>query len=232
MQDISYYLNNPSPVTFIAVFLGGLATSFTPCVYPLIPIIVGVIGTGRDSSRARNFILSVSYVMGMAVTFSALGAAAALTGKLFGQFQTNPLVYLVVGNVMIFFALALVDVIPLPTLLLARAGAGKPGKSGHPLSVFFMGVASGFVASPCAAAVLGALLAFVATTQNPVLGVSLLFTFALGFGVVLIVIGTFAGIVSSLPRSEKAMKAVQKIFALLLILLGEYYIYKAGMLSL
>ncbi|MFH1798861.1 MAG: cytochrome c biogenesis protein CcdA [Candidatus Omnitrophota bacterium] len=232
MIDVSRYLSNISFLTYVFVFAGGVAASFTPCVYPLIPIIVGVIGASKESSRLRNFILSLVYVVGMAITFSILGVIAAMTGKLFGEFQSNPKVYLVVGNVMILFSLAMLDVIPLPTFLLSRAGMGKIVKSGGLLSVFFMGIVSGVIASPCTVAILGVLLAYVAASQNVFLGGSLLFTFAAGIGALLIIIGTFTGLVTAAVKSEKVLKLVQKLFALAMILLGEYFIFKAGILSL
>ncbi|MFH1665676.1 MAG: cytochrome c biogenesis protein CcdA [Candidatus Omnitrophota bacterium] len=232
MENISHYLENVSLVTYVVVFISGLAGSFTPCIYPLIPIIMGVAGAGRKKSRMMNFLISVSYVLGMALMFSALGVAAALTGRLFGQVQSSPWAHLLLGNAMILFSLALLGVIPLPTFLLNRAGAGKVVKGGNMFAAFLMGLASGIVAAPCTAAILGAILAYVATTQNAVLGFSLLFTFATGLGAVLIVAGTFTGIAASIPRSEKIMGMVQKIFALLMLLLGEYYIFKAGVLSI
>lgn len=232
MPDISLYLNNISFLTYILVFAGGIAASFTPCVYPLIPIIVSVIGAERESSRLRNFGLSLIYVAGMAITFSILGVVAAITGMLFGEIQSNPKVYLVVGNIMILFSFVMLDVIPLPTFLLSRVGLGKISKSGSFVSVLFMGIVSGFIASPCTVAVLGALLAYVATSQNIFLGGSLLFTFAAGLGTLLIVVGTFTGLITTAAKSEKALKIVQRVFALTMVLLGEYFIFKAGMLSL
>jgi len=232
MQDIGYYLSNISLVTYIVVFLGGVATSFTPCIFPLVPLVVGIIGSSKGgASRMKGFVLSSMYVLGMALTFSILGIVAAMTGKLFGQVQTSPLAHLIVGNVIIFFALVLLDVIPLPVFLLQRAGVGKIVKGKGLLPVFLMGMVSGLIASPCAAAVLGALLTYVAATQNVVLGFSFLFVFALGFGTLLIVIGTFTGVLSIIPRSEKVMRVIQKVFAIGMILLGEYFIFRAGSLS-
>ncbi|MDP8259012.1 MAG: cytochrome c biogenesis protein CcdA [Candidatus Aadella gelida] len=231
MDNISYYLENISILTYVVVFLGGVVTSFTPCVYPLVPIIVGVVGSTGEKSKGKSFLLSFGYVLGMAITFAALGMIAAMTGKLFGQIQSNPLAHLLVGNVMILFALVLLDVIPMPTFLLSRAGAGKVFKGGTMLSAILMGIASGFVAAPCTAAILAALLTFVATTQNIIFGSTLLFVFAIGLGTLLMVIGTFTGILASIPRSEKVMHAVQKTLAFAMILLGEYFIFKAGMLN-
>ena len=226
MENLPAYLNNISLITYLIVFIAGLAVSFTPCVYPLIPIVVGVIGSSKEKSRRRNFILSLSYVLGMALTFSLLGMAAAMTGRLFGELQTNPIVYIVVGAIIILFALALLGIIPLPLFLLNRAGLGRVGKGGSALAVFFMGFASGFVAAPCTAAVLGALLTYVATTQNVVFGFTLLFTFATGMGVLLLLIGTFTGILTTLPKLETAMRLIQKVLAFAMIILGGYFIFK------
>ena len=219
-------------LSFIAVFIAGVATSFTPCAYPLIPIIIGVIGASGRQSKLRNFTLSLSYVFGMAITFSCLGLFAALTGRLFGQLQSSPLAHLIVGNIIILFGLAQFDIIRLPTFLLNRAGAGKVVKGSSFLSAFFMGLVSGFIAAPCTAAVLGALLAYVATTQNVVFGFLLLFTFAVGLGTVLIIIGSFTGILAAIQKSDKFMQITQKIIGFSMILLGEYFIFKAGLLSL
>jgi len=175
--------------------------------------------------------LVLSYVVGMAVTFSVLGLFAALTGKLFGQIQSSYVAYLIVGNVIILFGLMLLDVISLPTFFLSRVGAGKIVKGGGALSAFLMGAISGFVAAPCTAAVLGALLAYVATTQKVIFGFTLMFVFAIGLGTILLIIGTFTGVVRSIPRSEKFMSIMQKGLAFVMILLGEYFIFRAGMLN-
>lgn len=232
MQDISIYLKDISLVTYAVVLLGGIAASFTPCVFPLIPIIVSLIGARGEKSRLKNLFLSLSYVLGMACTFSVLGLVAALTGKLFGQMQTSPIAHLIVGNVMILFGLSLLDVIHLPFFVLNRAGAGKVVKGKSFYSIFFMGAASGFVAAPCTAAVLGALLAYVATTQNVVFGFTLLFVFAMGLGTLLILIGTFTGILITIKKLDKWMFVIQKVFGFGMILLGEYFVYRAGFLSL
>ena len=214
-------------MNYFTVFLAGVATSFTPCVYPLIPIIVGVIGSTKENSPRRNFTLSFTYILGVALTFSSLGLVAALTGKVFGQIQTNPVAHLIVGCVIILFALALLDIITLPTFFLSRIGAGKVNRGGSLASVFLMGVTSGFVVAPCTTAVLGTVLAYVASKQNLIFGFTLLFTFALGLGTLLVVIGTFTGVLKILPKSDKWMGVVQKGIAWAMIALGGYFIFKA-----
>lgn len=218
-------------MNYLVVFLGGVAVSFTPCIYPLIPIIIGVISANQNKSHWRNFILSLSYVLGMALTFSILGLIAAITGRLFGQLQSSSLAHLIVGAIIILFGLALLDVILLPTSFLYKLGLGHINKKRGAFGVFLMGIASGFVASPCTAAVLGAVLTYVATKQNILFGFSLLFVFAIGLGTLLLIVGTFAGALANLPKAQKWTKLMQKILAFFMIALGAYFIFKAGVLS-
>jgi cytochrome c-type biogenesis protein len=211
------------------VLLGGVITSFTPCLYPVIPIIVGYIGGQETHSKFSGFILSSMYVLGMALTYSALGAVAALTGQFFGQIQNNPMVHLMVANVIIFFGLSMLGLfsIPLPPFL-KRSGSFKTrrGLGG----AFGLGLTSGFITAPCTVAILGALLTYIATKQNILFGISLLFTYALGMGCLLILVGTFTGLVTALPKSGRWMKRIQDFFGLFLIAFGEYLIFKAGRL--
>ena len=130
MENIQDYLVDISLMTYIIVLAAGILTSFTPCIYQLIPILTGVIGASKERSKLKNFYLSITYVAGMAVTFSGLGITAALTGRLFGQIQTSYVAHLIVGNILIFFALALLNIISLPVFLLNRIGAGKVIKGG------------------------------------------------------------------------------------------------------
>ena len=95
INNLSAYLQGSVALAFAAAYLGGLIISFTPCTYPLIPVTVGFIGAQGAGSKLRGFLLSVFYVTGMAMTYAALGALAALSGRLFGQMQTTPLVYFI-----------------------------------------------------------------------------------------------------------------------------------------
>jgi len=232
LNNISAYLADISIISYIAVFIGGVVTSITPCIYPLIPIMVGVIGASKEKSTLNNFFISLSYVIGMAIVFSILGMIAGLTGSLFGSIQSSPIAHVIVGGIIILFALMLLDIFPMPTAFLSRAGAGKIIKGKGILPAFLMGLISGLIAAPCASAVLGALLVYVASKGNPVFGFTLLFTFAMGLGTFLIIIGTFTGVISKLPRSEKTMHALQKLLALAMIALGAYFIFKAGTLAI
>lgn len=217
---------------FLAILISlaaGILTSFTPCVYPLIPITVGFIGAKGTPTRLRGFYLSLMYVLGLAVVYSFLGAFAALTGKLFGQIQTNPLAHLVVANVCIIFGLAMLDVITIQFTWFSRFGVAE-AKSKGGLTAIFMGGSSALIAAPCTAPVLGILLTYVGTKQNVPMGIVMLFSYAFGMGFLLILIGTFAGLMTSLPRSGVWMEKIKKGFGIMMIIVGEYFLIKMGQL--
>lgn len=228
VSNLDMYLKGSALMSFIAVFLGGVLASLTPCVYPMVPITAGYVGSRNlGGSKLRGFILSLFFVAGVAVTYSAMGVIAALTGSLFGEISTNPWAYLVVGNVIIILGLGMLEVFTLPTMALQNTPS-----VGGVFGVFLLGIASGFVAGPCTAPVLGVLLTYVATTGSVFLGGALLFVFAFGMGLLLIVVGTFSGVVASMPRSGEWMVRIKKGIGLFMIGLGEYFLIKMGQLMI
>ncbi len=156
------YLSAGSLMAYPVAFLAGLLISFTPCVYPIIPIQLGFIGGQTASAQTsggraswRGFTLSVLFVVGMAIVYAALGAFASLTGTLFGIWASNPWTYIVVGNVILVLALSMLDVIQLPTpQFLANWNPERKGK-GY-VSALLIGASSGLVVGPCTAPALGA----------------------------------------------------------------------------
>jgi thiol:disulfide interchange protein DsbD len=226
LQNFSQYLTEVSPLAYLVSFLGGVWASFTPCVYPIIPILVGVIGATGSQSRLRGFRLSVAFVLGMALTYSFLGLFAALTGRIFGQLTTHPVAYLAVGNLILLFALSMLGLFEIR--LPGGWGQAKPGEKKGAWAVFLMGASSGVVAAPCTVPVLGALLTFVAQTRNLVFGFTLLFTFAIGLGILLIILGTFTGIVASLPKSGAWLVRLKQAFGVLLLIVAEFFFFQAG----
>ena len=217
-----------APLVAIAISLAaGIATSFTPCVYPLIPITIGFIGAKGSTTKLRGFYLSLMYVLGLAIVYSALGAFAALTGKFFGQIQTNPWMHLVVANICIIFGLAMLDVITIEFTWFARFSSPQAESKGG-LTALFIGGSSALISGPCTAPVLAVLLTYVGTKQNVLFGIGMLFSYAFGMGFLLIIIGTFTGLISSLPKSGQWMVRVKKGFGFLMIVVGEYFLVKAG----
>ena len=216
-------------VSLIIIFLAGVGLSFTPCVYPMIPITVAVIGgqAAGDQATARSplkaFFLSLIYVLGISIVYSAMGVAAASTGALFGTALQSP--WVIGFVVVVFVALAMsmfgVYYLRVPSFISDRLGT-KTGRGF--IGVFVMGLISGIVASPCIGPALASLLVYIASTGNKFLGFWMLFVFAWGLGVLLIVLGTFSGAIKALPKSGGWMEIVERIFGLLLIGAALYYL--------
>ncbi|MGI8497171.1 MAG: cytochrome c biogenesis protein CcdA [Gemmatimonadaceae bacterium] len=227
------------PMTAVPlVFVGGVLTSLTPCIYPMIPITAAVVGgqsagvggVGGMRSRGRTLALTLSYVLGLSLVYAALGLFAGMTGTLFGAVSTNPWLYFGMANLLILAALAMLDVLPvrLPSSWVQRAGSLQTG--GRVGGAFGMGAASGLVAAPCGAPVFAAVLTWVATTKSAALGFLYLFVFSLGMSTLLVVVGLFSGTISALPRAGAWMVWVKRAFAVIMLGVAEYYLIQMGQL--
>lgn len=227
MNGMETFLAGSPLIAVGAAFAGGVLAGLSPCVYPMIPIVSAFVGsrTVGEITRLKSFLLSLAYVVGMATVYALLGMFAALTGRLFGQISTSPWALLAVANVLLLFALNILEVIPFPAWFSGRPM--EPAARGV-IGAFLLGAASGLVASPCTSPVLFGLLTFVATNRSVVYGGTLLFAFSMGLGILLIVAGTFSGLASALPRPGRWMVVVKKVLGLLMLGLAEYYLIKAG----
>jgi len=221
---VSENLAGSNPFVYVFVLVAGIITGFTPCVYPVLPIIVGYIGALQVKSRPRAFLISFFYVIGMAVTYTILGIAASVTGILFGSLQSNPWTYIFVGNVILVMALWFLGIINIP---LPAFNSPKFKSKGF-IPAFILGLVSGIISAPCTAAVLGILLAYVATKQNIIFGGTLLFTYALGLGTLIIIVGTFTGFINTLLKSEELSLKIKKLFGVFMLLLSQYFFIQAG----
>ncbi len=221
-----------SPVTALPLlFAAGVLTSFTPCIYPMIPITAAIVGgsaTGDSPSRGRVAALTLTYVLGLALVYSTLGLFAGLSGTIFGTVSSNPWLYFAMANLLIFAALGMLDVIPIevPSWLLQRAATA--GSGGRLAGVFIMGAMSGLVAAPCSAPVMAAVLTWVTRTKSAMLGFAYLFSFSLGMSALLVVVGFSSGVVAKLPRAGIWMVWIKRVFAIIMIGVAEYYLLKAG----
>lgn len=211
------------------LFAAGLVTSVTPCVYPMIPITIGILGgSGAETrSRRRTVVYALLYALGLSLVYASLGLLAGMTGTLFGTVSSNRWAYLVMANLLLLFALAMLDVFPVtpPTRLVAWAGKFG-GRS--PGSVFLMGATSGLVAAPCGAPAFAAVLTFVGQTRSAGLGFLYLFVFSLGMTTLLILVGLSAGALTALPRPGNWMVWVKKVAGVVILAMAEYYLIKAG----
>jgi len=231
--SLTQLLNGNPALALPALFLGGVLTSLTPCVYPMIPITAAIVGGqahGPSGGRWRTVLLTMTYVAGLAGVYSALGVFAGLTGTLFGSVSTNPWLYFAMANVLILAGLGMLDVVPvrLPASLVQRAASlGTGGRFG---GAFLMGAMSGLVAAPCSAPVMAAVLTWVTVTHSAGLGFLYLLTFSIGMCTLLIVVGLSSGTLAKLPRAGAWMVTVKKLFALVMLGAAEYYLIKMGQL--
>ncbi|MFH1681399.1 MAG: protein-disulfide reductase DsbD [Candidatus Eisenbacteria bacterium] len=209
--------------TYLAVFLSGILLSFTPCVFPMIPITLSIIGARGEKSALRGFLLSLVYVLGMALTYATLGLVAASTGAMFGSVLQNP--WFVGGIVLLFVLLAMsmfgVFELQIPSSVAVRLQ--RVGGGGGWIGIFLMGIVAGLVASPCVGPVLVGLLVYIAQTGSALLGFTLLFTLAMGIGVLFLAIGTFSGLIGALPGAGEWMDAVKRVFGFLLLGVAVYF---------
>ena len=210
---------------FLFVFAFGFLTSFTPCVYPMIPITLAILGREAHArSRMQNFLVSLIYVAGIAVTFSGLGVFAASTGALFGSFMASPWI---LGFIVLVFATMSLSMfgrfeIQAPQIL--RDGVLSHMKLHGYVGAFISGLLAGVVASPCVGPVLVGVLTFVAQTKNLWLGFWLLFVYAVGMGLIFLFLGLSTNMTKMLPKSGAWMNRVKIFFGLLLLAAAVYYL--------
>ncbi len=219
-----------SPLQALPVlFLAGLATSITPCVYPMIPITIGILGgTGAQTrSRRKTVAYTLLYALGLALVYATLGLFAGLSGTLFGAISSNRWAYFFMANLLLLAGLAMLEVFPLSLPSRVVSWANKfGGRSAG--SVFLMGATSGLVAAPCGAPAFAAVLTYVGHTRSAGMGFLYLLVFSLGMTALLIGVGLFAGTLAALPKPGRWMTWVKRGAGVIILGMAEYYLIKAG----
>lgn len=207
----------------LLVILLGILMSLTPCIYPMIPITIGILHSNQRAPWWYHLARSSCYTIGIALMFAILGLTAALTGSLFGAFLQHPVVIIVVILFLLYLAFSLFGWYELyvPRFIVRKK---EVKRSGTCLSAFVFGFVSGTIASPCLSPGLAFLLSIVTASGNKVLGFVLLFAFGFGMSIPLVLIGTFAPIINYLPTAGNWMNEIKKIFGLLLIALSFYFL--------
>lgn len=226
-SKIQKLLHQGSLWAILASFFGaGLLLAATPCVFPMIPIISGIIvGQGHGISKTRAFALSAAYVLAMAVTYAVAGVAAGLSGTLLSSALQNA--WVLGGFALIFCALALSMFgfyeLQLPSFLQSRLSETSAHQKGGSLGgVAVMGVLSALIVGPCVAAPLAGALLYIAQTKNAVLGGFALFSLGLGMGLPLILVGVFSR--HLLPHSGPWMEGVKKAFGVIMLALALWLV--------
>ncbi|MFA5535593.1 MAG: cytochrome c biogenesis protein CcdA [Bacillota bacterium] len=201
------------------IFAAGVVTSLSPCILSMLPVMVGYVGGYSSSSRLKGFWMSLTFVVGLGVTFAILGILAASLNQIFGR--VGNYWYLIMAVVAILMGLNLLGVftINFPGL------KTMPVKGRGLFGSFFMGLFFGLVASPCATPVLAVILTYLASQGDLVLGGVSLFFYGLGHGLPLLVAGTFTGVIKNLGSFQKYSQIITNISAIILIALGVYLIY-------
>jgi len=209
------YAEHGLPLTLLILFVGGLALNLTPCVFPMIPITVGFFAMQSDGRRSRRFALSLAYVLGIVITYSALGVFAALSGRMFGSWLQSPAVLIGFAVLMLVLASSMFGVweFRVPQFI-ANRSAGRAGVAG----ALTMGLFVGIVAAPCVGPVVVALFTLVAAIAKPTIGMAMFATLAFGLGFpYLIALNVF-------PKPGEWMVQVKKAMGFVLIAMAFYFL--------
>ena len=220
--DVSALIQSNPWLAVVAVFAGGVATASNPCVLAMIPLMMGMVAGSKESTGLkRNFVFSLFFVLGLSVTFTALGLISALMGRMFGD--VGSFWKYLIAAVCLIMGLQLLGIFKLELRLPRMFGVRKEGK----LGAFLLGLLFGIVSTPCAVPILAVILAFVAQKGDVAYGGSLLFAYALGHSLLVLIAGTSMGAAKRLIESRglrKANAVLQKIAGVVIILVGAYFV--------
>ncbi len=204
-------------------FITGVLLSFSPCTYPMIPITVSVFA-GRERSVGKGFMMSLLYVVSMAVVYGIMGLIVSLVGGVFGAWLASPPVVIGIVVVFVIFALSMFGLYELQVPASLRNKLGRTSGGGGIGSAIVLGIVAALVVSPCVGPFVAGILLYIATAGSPVVGFLVLFVFALGLGTLYIIIGTFSSAISALPGSGGWMESVKKFFGFVLLLMAVYFV--------
>jgi len=226
-SQIAKLFKNGNFWLIVSFFFGaGLLLSLTPCVFPMIPILSGIIvGRGHKITHAHAFILSLAYVLGMAITYAIAGVAAGYSGNLISSALQTPWVLGGFAAIFVLLSLAMFGLyeLQLPTALQSKlSDTSNKLHGGHLSGVFAMGALSAVIMGPCVAAPLAGALLYISQTHDAVLGGTALFVLALGMGAPLLLIGTSAG--ALLPKAGAWMEAVKRFFGVMMLAMAIWIV--------
>jgi cytochrome c-type biogenesis protein len=222
LNHLSQSLTENPLLAYIGVFLGGILSSSSPCVLATIPLVIGYVGGYSEGDRRKTFLYSLTFIFGLSITFTVLGAIASMIGGLFGMVSRTW--YFVVGGIAVAIGLHLVGLyelnLPIPVHL-------QPKQRGL-LGAFLLGLIFGIVSSPCATPILALILTFVASKGEVVYGTSLLFVYALGHCALIFLAGVATGLAETFIKFKGISSITlwsKKIGGSIVVGVGGYMFY-------
>ncbi|MCK4918042.1 MAG: sulfite exporter TauE/SafE family protein [Candidatus Omnitrophica bacterium] len=207
-----------------ASFLAGIIVSFSPCIYPLIPITLGVVGAASTSEKTKSFFISLVFVLGIALVYTVLGIISSLFGMLIGNFFVNPITYLFLS--ILFFVLggSLLSFIKINIPFFSPQYTHETKKGFF--SIFILGIISGLAIIPCNFPVLGAILSLISLKKNVIYGAVALFFFSMGYGMILIIVGTSTTLIKKLPKKGFWLILINKFIGFIFIFISLYFLIR------
>jgi len=225
---IQNFIDERGMFLFLLLLFGfGLLMSLSPCIYPMIPITLAVIGAqSKEKGVMHGLTMSLAYVIGMALVYAIIGYLSATAASGIIAFMQSPVVMIPVAILLLLLSLSMFGAYELQAPQFMRDKLGGPGggqRSGL-VGVFVMGMVAGLIASPCVGPFLGGLLLMLATTGNGLLAFVSLFIFGMGMGMLLIAVGTFPALLGSLPQAGGWMETLNRGMGLLLVGMALYFL--------
>lgn len=222
MQNAEHIIHSSPWLAFVVVFLGGLLTASNPCVLAMIPLMIGFVGGSKELvGIKKSLIFSGLFVIGLSITFGIMGVIAATTGSLLGEI--GDIWRYIVAAVCFIMGIHLLEIIkiPLPSVQMSKF------KLTGMLGALSMGMLFGVVSTPCAVPILAVILVLIAAKGSMVYGTGLLFAYALGHCVLILVAGVSMGAVKGMLESKHFQRAnffLRRVAAVLIILVGVYFL--------
>ncbi len=216
--DLDANLLTTLAIIFSTGFLGGLS----PCTLPTIVLVVGYVSGYRENSRMKGFILSLFFVLGIAFTLSILGAFAGAIGKIL---QNTKLLNYLVAAILGVMGLWMLKIFDFNTGFDMKRLSPKSGSGA--IGAFILGIPFGIAASPCTLPITASVLAYSAAKGSAVYGMTLMFTYAIGRSIPILLVGTFTGLLKNVKQLEKYQHKIETIGGIILVLLAFYFVWKA-----
>lgn len=212
---------------FILAFFGGILDSFTPCVYPVIPIVISYMGARSTGKKKAGFILSLFFVFGLAITYSIVGTVVAFLGGIIGigDIAYNPWVLGTIATIFIALSTSMFGFWDMNFVSSDKKSKWMQRDFSGVGGAVLLGMISGVIAAPCVGPVLAALLIHVATEGDVLYGWLLLLCFAFGLGLLFLVIGTFSGAINALPKAGVWMVNIKKFFGIMMVGAAIYFLH-------